>query len=182
MELGLKRNEVKLVPYDPSWKYEFNGVRESLASHTDLNREQIEHIGSTAIEGIKAKPIIDILVGIDSLDSDISKLQDQLKQCGFYRLKVERPEEIVFARFSDTTFETKTHFIHLVEYKGNLWNDLIYFRDYLSTHTEAKGEYEAIKTAFVNEKSEGIAEYTDSKEEFVKQVLETREKNNLSEV
>ncbi|GEN50191.1 GrpB family protein [Alkalibacterium pelagium] len=175
MELGLKRNEVKLVRHDPSWKQAFNEVRESLACHTKLNREQIEHIGSTAVEGIKAKPIIDILVGIDSLDSDISKLQDQLKQCGFYRLKVERPEEIVFARFTDATFGTKTHFIHLVEYKGNLWSDLIYFRDYLSTHSEAKEEYESIKTAFVNEKSEGIVEYTDHKESFVRKVQETRE-------
>lgn len=182
MELGLKRNEVKLVPYDSSWLYEFNGVRESLASHTDLKHEQIEHIGSTAIKGIKAKPVIDILVGIDSLNSDIGKLQDQLKQCEFYRLKLERPEEIVFARFTDATFETKTHFIHLVEYKGSLWNDLIYFRDYLNTHREAREKYEAIKMAFVNEKSEGIAEYTDLKEGFVKQVLETKEKNNVSEV
>jgi GrpB-like predicted nucleotidyltransferase (UPF0157 family) len=182
LELGLKRNEIRIVQHDPTWKKEFNEVRESLASHTDLKHERIQHIGSTAIEGIKAKPVIDILVGIDSLDSDISKLQDQLKQCGFYRLKVERPEEIVFARFTDATFETKTHFIHLVEYKGNLWNELIYFRDYLSTHSEAKEEYEAIKTAFVNEKSEGIPEYTDLKEGFVKQVLESREKNNVSEV
>ncbi|EXJ23386.1 Uncharacterized protein family UPF0157 [Alkalibacterium sp. AK22] len=180
MVLGLKRNEVRLVTHDDAWKEEFRQVKANMVKSTSLDSHQIEHVGSTAIKGIMAKPVIDIVTGIESLEGDLTELIKGLKDCGFYRLKVERPNEIVFAKFTneivfakftDETFESKTHFIHLTKYKGTLWNNLIYFRDYLNAHPAARKEYENIKTTFVEDSSEGIAEYTDSKEAFVKQIL-----------
>ncbi|GAB2497723.1 hypothetical protein GCM10008929_18240 [Alkalibacterium psychrotolerans] len=171
MELGLKRNEVRLANHDDGWKEEFEQVKADIVKSTSLNPHQIEHVGSTAIKEIMAKPVIDIVVGIESLEADLTELIKNLKDFGFYRLRVERPNEIVFAKFTDETFESKTHFIHLTEYKGTLWNDLIFFRDYLNAHPAARKEYEKIKTTFLADNSEGIAEYTDSKEAFVKQIL-----------
>lgn len=174
MELGLKRNEVRLVNHDDGWKEEFRQVKADIVKSTILGPQQIEHVGSTAINEIMAKPVIDIVAGIESLEGDLTELIKNLKDCGFYRLRVERPNEIVFARFTDETFESKTHFIHLTEYKGTLWDDLIYFRDYLNAHPAARKKYEKIKTIFVQDNSEGIAEYTDSKEAFVKQILKDK--------
>ncbi|WP_423190501.1 GrpB family protein [Alkalibacterium sp. f15] len=174
MHLGLKRNEVRLLPHDQAWKNAFEEVKESLLKHTSLKEYQIEHVGSTAIKEVKAKPIIDILVGIESIDDDISLLEKDLRTCDFYRLRVERPNEIVFAKFTDESFESKTHYIHLTKYRERIWNDLIYFRNHLNTNEAARKEYEQIKLEFVRRKREGIKEYTDLKEAFVTKVLNDR--------
>lgn len=174
MQLGLKRNEVRILPHDSGWRNEFLEVEQSILKHTRLEEHQIEHVGSTAIKGIQAKPIIDILVGIDSIEGDLNQLEKDLRRCGFYRLKVERPDEIVFAKFTDETFETKTHYIHLTNYREKIWNDLIYFRNHLNTNEAARKEYEQIKLEFVRREREGIKEYTDLKEAFVTKVLSDR--------
>ncbi|MER2063549.1 GrpB family protein [Alkalibacterium gilvum] len=171
MQLGLKRNEVRVVPHDSAWSNEFLEVKQSILNQTSLEDPQIEHIGSTAIKGIQAKPIIDILIGIDSIEEDLTQLEKDLRRCGFYRLKVERPDEIVFAKFIDESFETKTHYIHLTNYREKIWNDLIYFRNHLNTNEAARREYEQIKRDFISHKAEGIEEYTQSKESFVNGVL-----------
>ena len=136
---------------------------------------RISHIGSTAIPGIWAKPIIDILVGVNSFKEDASLLEKQLRPCGFYRLAVDRPDEIVFAKFTDNTFEVKTHFIHLTGLNGDLWNNLLFFRDYLNEHPDARNKYEEIKLNYVKEKNEGIVDYTDSKESFLKDIISKRQ-------
>lgn len=170
MRLGLKRNEVRLVPHDHQWQDEFKEVKKVLVRQTSLTENQIQHIGSTAIKEIKAKPIVDLLVGIPSIDIALAKLETELRATGFYRLKVKRPNEIVFAKFTDQTFEIKTHYIHLVKINGELWHDLIFFRDYLNKNAQARSEYEQIKLAYIKETSEGIEDYTNSKESFVKKV------------
>ena len=171
MELGLEHNEVRIVDYTIEWADEFEKVKQVLIDSTGLADERIEHIGSTAIQGMPAKPVIDILVGIDDLDS----VEQSLFQCfgkkGFLRLKVERSGEIVLAKFKDDSYQVKTHFIHLVEYRKQLWNNLIFFRDYLNENEEARRQYLNIKEEFLNNKSEGILEYTDFKETFVKRII-----------
>lgn len=178
MRLGLKRNEVRLVEHHNSWQEEFKKIKDVLLKQTSLDESQIQHIGSTAIIDIKAKPILDLLVGIPSFDGDLVKLEKELRSADFYRLKVERPNEIVFAKFSDDSFEEKTHYIHLVKIDGELWYDLIFFRDYLNKDAKARKEYEQIKLDFTNEKKEGIEEYTNLKESFVKEILTYREINH----
>ena len=111
MKLGLKNNEVVIVPYDKEWKGEFNKTKAQIIQYTNLKPEQIEHIGSTSIEGIRAKPIIDILIGVESLTTLDKPFFKDLQNAGFYRLKVERPNEIVCAKFTDETFEIILDFL-----------------------------------------------------------------------
>lgn len=174
MELGTERNKVRLVEYDSAWADEFNKVKENLLERTSLTDHQIDHIGSTAIKEMKAKPIIDILAGIESVASDTSQLEKELRACGFYRLRVERPNEIVFAKFTDKTFEIRTHYIHLTDLNSDLWHNLIFFRDYLNSHEVARKEYERIKLNFVSSNRDGIEEYTNIKESFVKDIYAKR--------
>ncbi|WP_026859848.1 GrpB family protein [Jeotgalicoccus psychrophilus] len=174
MELGLKTNEVRIVDYTIEWADEFEKVKQGLIDSTGLTEERIEHIGSTAIEGMSAKPVIDILVGIDNLNHADKKLMKSFGKEGFLRLKVKRPGEIVMAKFKDDSYQVKTHFIHLVEYRKQLWNDLIFFRDYLNENEEARKQYLSIKEEFLSNKSEGIVEYTDYKEAFVNKIIEKR--------
>lgn len=172
MKLGLKNNEVIIVPYDKEWKEEFNKTKSEIIQHTNLKPNQIEHIGSTSIDGIRAKPIIDILIGVDSLTALDKTFFKALQNAGFYRLKVERPNEIVCAKFTDETFETKTHFIHLVELEKEKWNQMLFFRNYLNTNQDVKEQYENLKESFFNTDLEGINSYTDYKEQFVQSIFE----------
>ncbi|KIL53489.1 hypothetical protein KP77_04650 [Jeotgalibacillus alimentarius] len=174
MKLGLKRNEVRLVDYTTEWKEEFERVKKDIAVHTPLEGNRVEHIGSTAIEGMSAKPILDIAAGVDNLQDVDEAIMSGFKEIGFFRLKVERPGEIVFARFTDTTYQEKTHYIHLVEFEGELWNNLIFFRDYLNGNETARKQYEDLKLDYLKHSSAGITEYTDHKEAFVKDVFKKR--------
>ncbi|CDZ98997.1 dephospho-CoA kinase/protein folding accessory domain-containing protein [Jeotgalicoccus saudimassiliensis] len=171
MELGLEHSEVRIVDYTDKWADEFEKVKQGLIDSTGLEDERIEHIGSTAIKGMPAKPIIDILVGVNDLNSVDKSLFQCFGKEGFLRLKVERSGEIVLAKFKDDSYQVKTHFIHLVEYRKQLWDDLIFFRDYLNENEEARRQYLNIKEEFLNNKSEGILEYTDFKEAFVKRII-----------
>ncbi|GEN31648.1 GrpB-like predicted nucleotidyltransferase (UPF0157 family) [Cerasibacillus quisquiliarum] len=174
MKLGLKRDEVRLVQYLPEWRAEFARVKEEILSETGLGANRIEHIGSTSIVGIKAKPIIDIVVGVDDFRRVTEELFTAFRNIGFLRLRVERPEEIVLAKFTDDTYEVKTHFIHLTNYKGELWEDLIFFRDYLNQHPHVKAAYEKLKCDYTAQSSTGITQYTNHKEAFVKDIYAKR--------
>ncbi len=170
MQLGLKNDEIRLEKYTDKWNDEFIKIKNELLKHTQLEEYRIEHIGSTSIKGMSAKPIIDIVVGVDNLKTIDEALFNSFRKAGFLRLRVEKPNEIVLAKFTDETYQVKTHFIHLVEYQQEIWNNLIFFRDYLNSNEEARKEYLDIKTSYLKNTSSGIKEYTDYKEDFVKKV------------
>ena len=112
MNLGLESNKVRLVDYSSKWKDEFERIKHSILKNTNLDEERIQHIGSTAIVGMSAKPIIDIAIGIDDWENISKELFKSLEKFGFLRLKVDRPNEIVLAKFLDNTYQNKRHFIH----------------------------------------------------------------------
>ena len=175
MKLGLKNNEVKIVPFDEEWRVEFSNIKEEIQLTLGIDEICIQHIGSTAIEGMSAKPIIDILLGVDDLHNIDQEMERKLRTIGFYRLRVERQNEVVFAKFEDDTFETKTHFIHAVVFKEELWGNLVFFRDYLNANDEEKIAYAKLKDNYLRyAHATNINEYTDFKEEFVKRIFSKR--------
>lgn len=174
MKLGLKRDEVKLVPYTSEWNREFLTVKQEVIKTAHIEGNRIEHIGSTAIMDMDAKPIIDLLIGVDDIASVDASIIKGLQTVGFLRLRVERPGEIVFAKFVDETYEVKTHYIHLVDYDKELWSNLIFFRDYLIANESAREEYKKLKIAYAERENMKITEYTDLKEPFVKSIYEKR--------
>jgi len=174
MTLGLENNEVRLVEYTTEWQEEFSRVKEQLIQATSLLPHQIEHVGSTGIHGMAAKPIIDMVVGIDSIESVDPQFLKELQSLGFLRLRVKRPNEIVLAKFMDDTYAVKTHYIHLVGYDGNVWHNLIFFRDHLNANEKARQHYLNIKLDYLKASSSGIQEYTEFKETFVQEIFEKR--------
>ncbi|WP_026906427.1 GrpB family protein [Paucisalibacillus globulus] len=174
MKLGLKRDEVMLVPYTDEWEKEFQRVKKEIQENVNLDETRIEHIGSTSIVNMDAKPILDIVVGLDDITNFDNTIIIGLQKVGFLRLKVERPNEIVFAKFVDDTYEEKTHYIHLVDFGNELWNNLIFFRDYLNSNESAREEYKNLKADFIRNKQGGIKEYTDNKEKFVNEIYGKR--------
>ncbi|QBP43058.1 GrpB family protein [Paenisporosarcina antarctica] len=175
MKLGLKRDEVKLVPYDIEWKNEFLRVKQEILNHINVDDEMIQHIGSTAIMGMMAKPIIDIVMGVDDIITIDNSIITGLKKVGFMRLGVELSAEVVFAKFTDDTYQEKTHYVHLVEYDKKLWSDLIFFKDYLNSNETEREEYLNLKLDYVQYNSSGIGQYTNHKKGFVKRIYAKRQ-------
>jgi GrpB-like predicted nucleotidyltransferase (UPF0157 family) len=133
---------VEIVPYDPSWPGRFSQeeamLRRTLAAWL---AGPIEHIGSTAIPGLVAKPVIDIMATVDSLNASrpaISALAD-LGYCYFpYRADSEH-------WFCKPSPAFRTHHLHLVPLESRLWNEAIAFRDYLRSHPKIAFEYADLK-------------------------------------
>lgn len=126
--------------------------------------ERISHIGSTAISGIWAKNIIDVLIELSN-NSDINNTAKAVEENGFIRMS-EDVNRISFHRgYTKDGFADKVFHVHL-RYSGD--NDELYFRDYLNEHTEIAKEYEALKLQLWKQFEHNRDAYTDAKTDFIR--------------
>ncbi|GAB3071313.1 GrpB family protein [Salinicoccus sesuvii] len=172
MSLGIERGKVFLVDYDRNWAREYVAIKNKIVEATILRDSQIEHVGSTSIRGCRAKPIIDILVGVEdykSLDKDFYK---QMQNIGYYRLQVSREDSIVMASFKDNDFSIHTCFIHLANYPSLKWEEMIKFRDILNSNVVLRDEYIFLKNHLQEQYWDDRSTYTKRKGVFIKKVLE----------
>jgi serine/threonine-protein kinase len=174
MKIGLKRGVVKLADHDPEW--------ESLAVETIARlwrvfgsvAKDIQHIGSTAIRGIKAKPIIDIAVAVDDFD-EVEALTPALEDAGFQHRHWDDDTQILFAVGDYSKPDgVVTHFIHVVKTDSVDWKDYINFRDYMNMHPDAAKEYEELKLrlAAENPNDKGREKYLAGKHDFVSSMIQ----------
>lgn len=169
--LGLPKGTVSVVPHNSDWARLFEIEKELLRGALSNQVRDIQHIGSTSIKGIDAKPIIDILIGIDSFDHLRAYGFEELKSVGYYKLKVQPKDKIVFAKFSNLSELIKTHILHVVLINGEIWDSLIQFRDHLNANTNAAREYELLKRKLAMKYPNNEAAYTMGKEEFVYAII-----------
>ncbi|MGG0642999.1 GrpB family protein [Sporosarcina gallistercoris] len=175
MILGLVQGEIHIVEHQVGWQEEFQKTRQAVHEATGLRFDQIEHIGSTSIKGIKAKPMIDIALGVDDIHMVSVELLRSLKSIQFYRLQVALENEVVLAKFLDNgKLDKKTHIIHLVKYEGQKWNDLLSFRDHLNASESLAKEYERLKLSYLSKGNGDMNDYTRFKEDFVRRIVESR--------
>ncbi|MGP4071156.1 GrpB family protein [Piscibacillus sp. B03] len=173
--LGLQKGEVKLVPHNPEWTTNYQQEKALLESLVGEYIVGIEHIGSTAINGIKAKPIIDIMIGLQPLDNARDLELRTMQEGHYYRLQKQQLEgKVVFAKFPEIHEGNamKTHFLHVVEYDGDWWHEHIQFRDRLNNNLELAKEYEQLKLNLAEQHSNDVKSYTDQKLEFVKSIID----------
>lgn len=125
---------------------------------------RISHIGSTAIKGIWAKPIIDILAEV-AVDSDLQSFKEYLAAAGYLCMS-ESSRRLSFNKgYTENGFAEKVYHLHL-RMEGD--NDELYFRDYLNLHPEAAREYEKLKLGLWKQYEYNRDGYTEAKTEFVK--------------
>ncbi len=150
--IGLKRGTVALYPHEKEWEYEAKRTIEKLKSILGEIVVNIQHVGSTAIKSICAKPIIDIAVGVTSFD-EILKKKAELEENGFYFRESRFENQLLFAcgSYYDGTGEEQTHFIHIVIYGGSEWQNYLLVRDYLNENISAAKEYEVLKLKLAEE-------------------------------
>lgn len=167
--LGLKHGVNLLVDYDPQWPSDFAAEKQRLQAALGDIALGIEHGGSTAVPGLRAKPILDIYVGIYTLDEWV-KCKGPLETLGYdYAAHAGIPNDFVFGRGRDNS--ERTHLVHVVEYQGELWRNVLAFRNALRADETLAAEYTAIKQRAVAQAPVNRARYTEIKGPFIAAVL-----------
>ena len=174
MKIGLNNFIVELYDHQIEWEQNAKETIEYLKNIFGDSIVDIEHIGSTSIKTIKAKPIIDLVVGIKDFNNlyiVIKKMENnELKYCP----KNDGPESRMFV-IGDLN-GILTHIIHLVEYNGNEWNNKINFRDFMNSNIEKAKEYEELKMKLMENNKDNIPNYHKGKEQFIKEKIEEANK------
>ena len=152
-----------LIDHKSYWK-EWYLVEENLLKNTLSSNEKINHIGSTAIDTICAKPIIDILVEIP-FDDDILSYVNDIESIGYICMSKNSTRLSFNKGYTVDGFAEKVFHIHL-RYAGD--NDELYFRDYLIDNPDIAHEYENLKLKLWKEFEYNRDAYTNAKTEFVK--------------
>lgn len=156
---------VIIAEYDPEWPGMFRSEKKILEEALGENALAIEHVGSTSVEGLAAKPIIDILVGIKSLGG-AKVCIDEIEKLGY----VYHPEHE--GELPDRRYLDKPGFhVHMVEKDGDFWKKHVFFRNYLRTHHEAMKEYEDLKRKLAVEYRNDRGTYTDMKGPFIEGIV-----------
>ena len=167
--IGLKRGTVELLPHNPLWEDVAAETIKKLKSLLNDVAVDIQHVGSTSIQNICAKPIIDIAVGVNTLDS-IKPYIEQLEKNGIIFRKEDVKEQLLFV-IGDFEKEFRTHHIHVVEWNSVAWNNYINFRDYLNAFPEYAKEYDDLKKKLALEFANNRGNYTAGKQEFIDRIL-----------
>jgi len=153
-----------LVAHDDRWKDSFNEIEKTLTGLlSDQSFDRLSHIGSTAIQGIWAKNIIDVMIEM-SESSDMKDMARILEQNGFTVMSVEENRISLNKGYTENGFAGKVYHIHL-RYIGD--NDELYFRDYLNEHPDVAKEYETLKLRLWKQYEHNRDAYTDAKTDFI---------------
>lgn len=175
--LGLKRGTVKLYDHEKEWEIEAQNTISKLRGICGNIIKDIQHVGSTSILFIKAKPIIDIAVAVDDFN-DILAFQEELESAGFYyrpQAQASLKNQLLFACGSlyDGTGDLQTHFIHVVHTNSMDWINYINFRDYLNSNPSIAKEYEDLKISLALKapNDSGREKYLEGKHDFIVDTL-----------
>ena len=155
---------VRVVKYNPDWMQEFNAESKALQRQLGGVINHIHHIGSTAVPGLMAKPIIDILLEVNSL-TELDHQSYKMESLGY---EVMGEFGIKGRRYFRKGGDHRTHQIHAFEAGDpNLIRHLA-FRDYLIEHPAVAAEYGALKLKIAERCHNDIEKYGDGKDAFVK--------------
>lgn len=162
--------EVVLLPYDANWPLMFEDERDRLLHLFPGDFLAIEHFGSTAVPGLSAKPIIDILAGVDSM-SRADELMETLCHVK-YTTSMEFNASLADRRWLMRWSEgSRTHHLHLMVYGSQEWDRRLAFRNILRTNTELAQRYENNKRLWAAEFRSDREAYTAAKEDFIRGAL-----------
>jgi GrpB-like predicted nucleotidyltransferase (UPF0157 family) len=161
---------IALAPHDPEWARRFEVERALLERVLAPWLEGgVEHVGSTAIPGIAAKPIIDMVAGVHDLE-EARAACGPLHAVGY----LDEPHRTEIAHhFAKPALEldARTLNLHLTESSSSLWRERLAFRDALRADQALAAEYEALKLRLAHRHSDEVRTYTDGKRDFVRRVL-----------
>lgn len=168
--VGLRRGSVLLVPHRPEWRELFEEEAARLRSALRDSILCVEHVGSTAIEGMAAKPLIDVVAAVERLD-EARSLVPVLEELDYEHRGDGGVRGRIFLAKGPRT--RRTHHLSLTEPTSGHWRNSLLFRDYLRTHPKAAGEYRDLKRELARKYPDDRERYTAGKDRFVERTIET---------
>lgn len=156
---------ISLVEPNGTWAQQYRKIEaELIETLGDVSGLCVNHIGSTAIAGIKAKDIVDVLVEVDAVEP-LPAVAESLEALGFVRMSETSTRISMNLGYTLEGYAEEVFHIHL-RYRGD--NDELYFRDYLNEHPDVAREYEALKVSLCIRYDHDRDAYTDAKADFVR--------------
>jgi GrpB-like predicted nucleotidyltransferase (UPF0157 family) len=167
MTRGLRRGTVALEAYDPRWADEFAKEKIVLEAIFGGAAQAIEHVGSTAVPGLSAKPIIDIEIGLKNF-SNWRKFVPQLEAAGYtYMQNRVKPDEVFMPKGPETS---RTHYLHLTQFDSQEWLQVLRFRDTLRENESLRREYGRLKQQLAEKFPADREAYSRGKAAFIERV------------
>jgi GrpB-like predicted nucleotidyltransferase (UPF0157 family) len=164
--LGLEKNVVRLCDHSSLWADLYREEERRITAAVGRLIADLQHIGSTAIPGIKAKPILDMMAGVAQLENALL-CKAPLENIGYdYIARAGIANDHVFGKSLP-----RTHYLHVVEYGGAKWVNHLCFRDRLRNDPELAQAYERLKEELSRKFSDSHAKYHDAKSKFINQVV-----------
>lgn len=161
---------VIIVPYDPSWPKQYEEEKDRLQKALGSLVVQIFHIGSTAVPGLGAKPIIDIIIALGNI-TDVTGCVLPLEKIGYKHLGENGiPGRHFFRKLSKET-GMRTHHLHIVGAGNEFVEKHLFFRDYLCAHPETVHQYYQLKRELAAKYGKDRDTYTEAKTSFIESVL-----------
>ncbi|KKT81295.1 MAG: hypothetical protein A3B99_04040 [Candidatus Yanofskybacteria bacterium RIFCSPHIGHO2_02_FULL_44_12b] len=166
--VGLKRGMVKLVPHNPEWDELFQSERMKLLKVFGDLVVDIQHIGSTAIPTIPAKPIIDIAILVKLL-KEVNNYVEKIGRLGYQKKQENRPERLFFTKGPE---DNRIVYLHVGDDSTNYIKDMILFRDYLIQNPREAKRYADFKQELAEKFADNREPYTAAKEKFVQEAID----------
>lgn len=166
--VGLERGTVKLEKHRQSWRQKYKEEVSRLQSILGEKAYGFEHIGSTAIDGIKAKPVIDMIavVDLEKADSIVSTLEENGYE---HRPNGDLEDRIFLAKGPE---KNRTHYLSLTEKGSEFYKRTTAFRDYLNAHPGTAEKYSQLKEELAEKYPNNRDRYTEEKGEFIEKIVE----------
>jgi len=164
--------KIIIKEYDPNWPLLFEAERYELMEAIGHYVANIQHIGSTAVPGLAAKPVVDIMVGLRRL-LDAQDCILPIEAMGYeYFPELELEKGFEDRRyFRKSAGGIRTHQIHVIEINSDFWKRTLLFRDHLRTHTQSANDYATLKKELAKQFENDREGYTNAKTDFIESIL-----------
>lgn len=161
---------IEIVDYEPEWPRLFEGAAARLRAAAPSLIVAVEHIGSTAVPGLAAKPIVDLMPAVAAGHRDeLDRCVGPIVALG-YEYIAAYEDELPYRRFFRLRGADRRHNVHLVEQGGEFWVRHLAFRDILRTHPQVAAQYAALKASLAL-RYDDVNDYAAAKTEFIESTL-----------
>ena len=169
----MRGKPVIVTEYDPSWPELFRREAELIYAVLEGVGIRIEHMGSTAVPGLQAKPVIDIMIGVSSIEQADSCVPF-IEGTG-YLYRPEHEDSMPERRYFERSGSEIDYHVHMVVFESKFWKEHIFFRDYLRENPEAAEQYADLKEELAEKFRDNREAYTNGKAEFIQGILRRQE-------
>jgi GrpB-like predicted nucleotidyltransferase (UPF0157 family) len=159
---GAEAAVIILAEYDPGWRRRFEGERSRIDKALGGTAKTIDHIGSTSVPGLAAKPIIDILVAVDDVEHEDAYVPQLESAC--YVLRIREPGHRMFRA------PTKDVHVHFWSERAEIQRHIA-FRDWLRANEEDRRLYEGVKRELAEREWSDTNEYAEAKNDIVAEIM-----------